>query len=84
MSSLSTSQCEFMMRQLKQQMIKQIDTALASHPEATFGGLLNTIVEAMTKEAKKNPAAIPLQALSEVMQHYYETMIIEKANRNES
>lgn len=77
MSSLSTSQREFMMRQLKQQMIKQIDTALEGNPDAGFGDLLKTIVEAMTKEAKKNPAAIPLQSLSEVIQHYHQKMTVE-------
>lgn len=77
MSSLSTSQREFMMRQLKKQLITQIDAALASNPNATFEDFLKTIVEAMTKEAKKNPTAIPLQSLSEVIQHYHQKMTIQ-------
>jgi hypothetical protein len=69
-----TSQQEFMMRQLKAQLIKQIDLALEKNPDATFGDLINTIVDSMTSEAKKNPAAIPLQALSEVIQHYHQAL----------
>lgn len=73
---MRSSQQEFMMKQLKQQLIKQMDASLAQNPTATFEDLLKAVVEAMTKEAKKNTAMIPLQALSEVIQHYYQTLAV--------